>query len=262
MNEYTFSSFFYSSKVTPHPLYNETSAHIHEKYEILHFESGSAELILEGKKHLLHPDSLLLIPPHTRHHIKILSDVPYSRSVINFDNLGNENFAPLFESTRVIDISKNARALNVLARAKDYVNLFENVEKQMILSLLCAELLLIIKATETEKKSIQEFGAFLAEALKYIEKNIQTIKDVDELCDALHVSRAYLYREFRLGLDVSPKKYINRKRLNIARDLLTLGEDATKVCYRCGYSDYSGFYRAYKAHFGHSPQETILRHNL
>ena len=41
--------------------------------------------------------------------------------------------------------------------------------------------------------------------------------------------------------------------------MLTDGEKATKVYQRCGFRDYVTFYRAYKAKFGVSPKDDIVK---
>ena len=100
-----------------------------------------------------------------------------------------------------------------------------------------------------------EQGSFIYLATDYIERHLQEIENVKVLCDALHISRAQLYREFERELSKSPMRYINDLRLERAKNLLKLGEDATRVCERCGFHDYSAFYRAYKKYFGHSPSK-------
>ena len=49
--------------------------------------------------------------------------------------------------------------------------------------------------------------------------------------------------------------YIKRKRLLLAKELLTGGENPYLVYEKCGFNEYSSFYRAYKAEFGVSPKE-------
>lgn len=292
MNEYLFyPGLSYSRKVTMRPHYDETSLHAHPKYEILYFESGSAELILENRKTMLFPGDLLLLPPLTRHHINLLSGlhsslnkqpalhpdthqhrpvvlvqtaselIPYKRAVLNFsalpDSLSEALSSHLFAEPRILHIAQNPRILAVLERMQDYSELFCGKERELLFHSLVTELLLLIDKTEAVTAvSSDGYGSFITQALAYIERHLTEIAGVSDLCETLHVSRAYLFREFQAALKTSPMRFINEKRLLAAQNLLLLGEDANKVCFRCGYREYSTFYRAYRAYFGYSPQET------
>ena len=245
---------YYSHKITNDPRYNETSFHEHDKYEVLYFESGSAELVLKDKKTMLFPGTVLLVPPLTKHRVNILSGEAYKRSVIDFSKPPVQLDSGMFSSVSVIDISQNKRVISAFERMRDYSELFCGKQKELALhSVLCELLLLLQLSLKTD--SINEYGHFMTSALSYINENITTVSGVSELCAELHVSRSELYREFSSALGISPMRYINRKRLIIASELLQVGEDATKVCERCGFHDYSAFYRAYRAYFGHSPKD-------
>jgi AraC-like DNA-binding protein len=43
--------------------------------------------------------------------------------------------------------------------------------------------------------------------------------------------------------------------VQIARQLLAQGEKPNNVFRMCGFSDYAGFYRAFKAEYGAGPRE-------
>lgn len=254
---FSFEELYYARKVTPKPEYDESSLHSHQKYEVLYFEAGNAELIFESKKVLLYPGDLLLIPPATRHRINILSDLTYKRTVINFAKLPSCINSELFETARVLHIADDKRILRVLNRMQEYQELFTDEEKAILFDGSVTELLLLVqKFYAVSKRPTEEYGQLMTQALTYIDKHLTTVSGVEELCEALHISRAFLYREFQNALGLSPMRYIHQKRLWVAHNLLRSGEDATKVCYGCGYREYSAFYRAYRNFFGHSPQET------
>ncbi len=253
---YVTQGLHYAHKLTEQPTYGETSLHAHAQYEILHFISGNAELRLEGERILLFPDALLLIPKGAIHRICPITPAPFRRSVINFTELPTGVSETLFARPRVLDITGERRIKEALERLRDYSEYFSGEDKKRALSVSVTELLLLLQKGAPLEHSPAQYGHFMEQALEYIEKHITEIGDIEALCRALHVSRAYLYREFEGALGLSPKRYINQKRLLMAKELLLLGEDATRVALRCGWRDYSAFYRAYREHFGYSPQET------
>ena len=69
------------------------------------------------------------------------------------------------------------------------------------------------------------------------------------------ISKAQLWRSFKETTGYSPWNYITLKRLIKAKQLIESGEAPTKIFSECGFSDYTTFYRAYKKHFGHSPNQ-------
>lgn len=241
---------YYKQKITNNPNYTETSFHQHSTYEILLFESGNAELVLEDRKTLLSPCSLLFVPPCVKHRVNLLSDLPYKRTVIGFDTLPD---GIVFGDEPVIfDVSDNKHILSVFERFFEYNNFLSPDQKNIVFKSMLCELLVLLQSI-TVSKTAEVYGQFMSKAIEYIDENLTTVGGISQLCDALHISRAGLYREFEASLGISPVRYIKQKRLLIARDLLLLGEDATKVCERSGFRDYSAFYRAYCKYFGNSP---------
>lgn len=255
MNDYLFAgSLSYAHKLTRHPEPNETSLHAHDTYEIFYFISGSGELVLEDRKMLLFDGALVLLPPRVRHRIRLLSDLPYERAVINLAELPTRY--TLFDEVRVLDLRQNAALRSLWQRMEEYAALFSREEREELLAGQVREMLLLLQHTAADGEIRLCHGQLITDALAYIEAHITEITGVEELCRALHVSRAWLYREFGQAVGISPKRYINQRRLQIARHLLQVGEDATKVAFRCGYGDYSAFYRAYRSFFGVAPKET------
>ncbi len=72
-------------------------------------------------------------------------------------------------------------------------------------------------------------------------------------CRTFFISRTTLYALFRETTGSCIHEYITLKRLMMARELLAAGEQPTGVYLKCGFKDYSTFYRAYKKRFSESP---------
>lgn len=252
MNGYYFNEqlnyIYRNTEDAPH---SETTLHSHKLCEILLFESGDGELCLGQKKQMLFSGALVILPKDTMHFINILSGRPYRRHILHFEDVQG-----LFNKPVILDAHENSRIISVFSRMKDYNSLFDGKQKTAVFSALLTELVALISKTEAPQK--ENRGEFMTKATEYIENNINQLEDITMLCASLCCSRAQLYREFRKALGVSPMKYITDRRLEIAQNLLKLGDDATKVCFRCGFSDYSAFYRAYKAKYGYSPNKTKI----
>ena len=89
--------------------------------------------------------------------------------------------------------------------------------------------------------------------LRYLNENIDKNITLQDICDKFFISRSQLCRIFRNATGVTVKHYQTAKRLVLARTLMDAGEAATHVYSRCGFSDYSSFYRAYVKYYGTAP---------
>ena len=79
---------------------------------------------------------------------------------------------------------------------------------------------------------------------------------VEKIAGKFNISREHLSRIFVQETTFTLHEYIIRTRLKLALDLLLHTRLSGKeIADRCGWHDYSNFYRIFKEHFAHSPQE-------
>ena len=79
---------------------------------------------------------------------------------------------------------------------------------------------------------------------------------VEKLAANFNVSREHLSRIFRNETGISLHEYIIRFRLRLAVDLLRRTRLSLKeISFRCGWNDYSNFYRIFIKRFNCSPQD-------
>ena len=76
---------------------------------------------------------------------------------------------------------------------------------------------------------------------------------VEQLSGHFFLSVSQFSRLFKEATGASPWAYITAKRLISAREQLQSGISAKKAAERCGFKDYSVFYRAYVKRFGEKP---------
>lgn len=82
---------------------------------------------------------------------------------------------------------------------------------------------------------------------------------VDKLAQMLYMSRSQLYRKLFILRGVSPKVYIQEKRLKHARQLLEQGElqSVKSVAYTVGMRKVRYFSEQFKEQFGRLPSEFL-----
>ncbi len=263
--------FLYSLEGEPEP--EDFFMHAHERFELFHFISGNAKYLVEGTEYTLNPHDTLLMRPFEVHRLVLLDEsVPYERMVVHFS-------AEMLDEDEVVRAALlrpfNGRELGRRNRyeASDFsgegwpfhsdINklidrLGEDAEvfiASKVRSFLAETLL---PFAEHDHKETQ-FSAKISDVLEYINTHLYEDLSVAHICEACFLSRAQLNRLFKYATGTSVWQYITTKRLLQAKTLIRLGERPTDVYERCGFTEYSSFYRAYKAKFGNSPEQDKAR---
>lgn len=98
-------------------------------------------------------------------------------------------------------------------------------------------------------KSLKSTNDYFNLACRYIETNYNSHVTVEDLTKILGISQPYLYRLFKENIGLSPKEYINDKRLSIAKDMLTKTDfSVSEIATAVGYPDLQAFLRFFKKH--------------
>lgn len=238
--------------------------HTHEYYEIFCFLSGDARYFVEGTVYNLKPDDILIIKKSETHTLLIRSPLPYSRFVINFNTdalseMQRSAFLSLLNKKPLGKMNRISSNETEKSRWKHYMETIVNADsidtKQMYLAVLLNELCENLGKNNDENscETIEE------DLIEYINQNLMTLSSLDKICKHFFISKTHLNRKFKKVTGSSVWDYIVVKRLIVAKDLLMKGAKPNEVYQRCGYSEYSSFYRAYKAQFGVSPKSDYCK---
>ena len=68
------------------------------------------------------------------------------------------------------------------------------------------------------------------------------------------ISGSTLAKSFRRQMGITLHRYVVKRRMNAAHQLLAAGAPPSQVYGMVGYSDYSAFYRAFQNEFGYGPR--------
>lgn len=250
------------------------ASHRHNFYEIYLFESGDVTYVVGGKSYDLMPGDMLLLPPQEPHGPIFNSwDVTYSRLVLwiselfiqNAKESCNCNFAlpfdlasehgmhlmrldaPVRNELRTMVYEMAMREDDTYARAQNNVTLLSFLIR---LNRLYADY--SIRAAGKDP-----FSSHLIQVVDYIVNNFNRQITLEEIADNCFLSKYHLAHEFKRTMGVTVHKYINMRRMYRARQMLLSGTKPGLTARRCGFSDYSSFFRAFKSEYGVSPKELI-----
>jgi len=232
------------------------SMHIHNMYELIYFMGGSATHVIEDRKYKLKKGDLVLIRPASYHFIQMDTPEEYERCNILFDPQRHhiESVFAIPEDMEVVNIRGNAILEDIFRKCEFYRKYCTDEVFQQLLSHLLSELfynLSLFPAVSTEDST--SVSPQISDALRYINDHLCTLSGIGEIAKYLFTSESNLFRIFKRELHQTPKKYIMEKRLLLARRMIASGEKPIEVAEKCGFGDYTTFYRNYIAAFGHSP---------
>jgi len=113
------------------------------------------------------------------------------------------------------------------------------------------------------KERIKGTDEYIGKAIDLIDNNIDNPEfSVNELADALFISRSQLHRKIKSLTGLSTTHFIRTVRLEKAKDLLkTNSGNVTEVAYMCGFSSQSYFTKNFTDHFGYPPS-SLVKNNL
>lgn len=114
--------------------------------------------------------------------------------------------------------------------------------------------------TEESNSQDEEQQKFLA-SFNAILENIYTDGDVKvkDVAEEIAMSERQFYRKLKSVVDLTPKEYMRRFRLNKARELLASGKPSNYVAFEVGFSSQSYFSKCFKAQYGVSPSGFVGR---
>jgi AraC-like DNA-binding protein len=94
----------------------------------------------------------------------------------------------------------------------------------------------------------------IVNAKMYIDANYQEPLRLEEISKQAFLSRFHFHRLFTRIYRSTPHRYITRKRLDKARDMLANNKPVTEVCNEVGFESVGSFSVLFKKEIGFAPQ--------
>jgi AraC-like DNA-binding protein len=231
--------------------------YIPQYYKFYFIQGGEGWIRIGDKEYYPKPGQLVLMPCGVIQSYSVISENTYTKYWCHFNaKVGDMNLFELLNVPYILDVKDSLYLESLFAALDESFNsneLCSPLEIQVYMLRLLAffisncppDELYLIKRDSMEK---------LNDVLLYIDSNYRNVISVDELARIAHLHPNYFIRLFRKHIGESPIHYLNKKRIDEAKKLLTCTNLPLKeISEKIGLSDVYYLSRVFKEYTGFSP---------
>lgn len=216
--------------------------------------SGKGRYSVNGKEYTIHAGEGFLIYPGDMTFYEANEKDPWTYMWIGFDGtdcdglLSGINISRSNHKFTALSPDATKLALNTIVD-KDASDLQSPIIRLSLIYHLFSTMLPLEPLPTTPKLGTLE------NAIAFIHNNYQYDVRISHIADTVNLERSWLYRLFMDEMGISPKQYLTRYRLKMAKSHLKAGElTLTEVAYSCGFPSVSAFHKHFKKAFGLTPK--------
>lgn len=248
----------HSFHTQPHDKY--FSIHTHDICEIIYLNRGDVSVIIGEKVYKMPEESLVIFRANVPHRIRIDgSDVPYERHNILFDEnkLAKGIFHKLPKELDIVKCGKKTRITELFEKIDYYYDNFQEEDLSVLIPNTVEEILynLYLEPLDNLEVNRMSINPIISGAVNYINRHYTEPITIEDISREICVTKSHLQHLFVEHMNISPKKYVNLKRLSKAQKLIKAGEKPSEIFSACGFREYSTFFRNYSNYFGYTPSQ-------
>ena len=244
-------------------------AHENREHTLIYLCSGELEIEERGQKTVLHPgecafmrrDNWMWLQKHAN------KDNPYRSIVLKFTRPFLREFYQTLDKNDIPVESKREKvSLRVLPNNRpDIRSLFESVVPYFDSGIKPSDDVLKLKMIEgiyvllnTDRNLYASLFDFVdpwkIDIVDYLNENYMHDLSMEEIAGYTGRSLATFKRDFAKISELTPQKWIIRRRLETAHDLIKSGKKkVTEACFDVGFKNLSHFSKVYKETYGYAP---------
>ena len=175
--------------------------------------------------------------------LNIVSPIFYNENILGYLFFGQMKTKPGF--------SENIRQSDGLLRKHyDALETFSMEQSQSIANLAQ----IVIGYILTENMLKPDTSEIVTKAVNFIHSNLSKDLSIKLITQEINVSKSVLYKKFHDRFHCTVGEYINKKRVEMSRELLvTTALSMEEISRQCGFSSASYFTNIFKQHMGITP---------
>lgn len=251
--------------------------HHHDFYEIYCLVKGNVIYQVENNTYNLRAGDIMLIRPLELHQAIVADGTEYERFILfirkeylralstqntNLDSCFNIGNGIQMHNLLRIDSTNKEAMLNIFFKL--LLTYGDTGYGTDILSRTLLEELMVHINTYYLNNKNQKFEMDIHSdrkltngILNYINEHYHNDISLETMADKFFVNKYYMCHKFKESIGISIYQYVLKKRMSIARGLIEDGGMPTDIYRKCGFNDYTNFYRAFKKEYGISPKNLL-----
>lgn len=245
--------------------------HIHDCYEIYYSISGGKQFLIDNRFYEIEPGDLFFINQYESHHLTQVDQCVHERIVLSIypeylSSISSEQtdlgycFTHRNEKVQLkfhLDAEMRKRFIYLVHRIGDTGGYGADLAERAAFIELMVFLNQIFTSSCYREQSV--FGMAkhtqVDDILTFINQNITDELTLEILSAHFYLSSAYLCRIFKSSTGTTINKYITARRITMAKALLKEGISVSEACERCGFNDYSNFFKSFTKAVGIPPKK-------
>jgi|GEM_PF-6505741 len=247
--------------------------HRHDVMEILVFLEGECEFFCEGKCYSLKKGDVVVIPPYAVHQATVKDFDSYERIIINISEHLLDDFISSSPSMKEHIINHKTQGSYVLhlqsQKFQDILSLLEQLNDKIAIekdhfsfstTYLFYQFIQLVFDPASSRLNLnndnQQDQRFLS-ILKHIELHLtEPDLSLENVSNHFHLNKYYFSHYFKKNMNLSFYRYVSLKRLAYAVTMIKQNQiSIEKIALKCGFLDYSSFYRLFKKEYNLSPKK-------
>ena len=245
--------------------------HIHDCFEIYYSISGGKQFLIDNRFYDINPGDLFIINQFESHYLSQINNMVHERIIISIHpdflkeiSTAKTDLSYCFtERNQIFNhrISLNKEQQNRFLYFISKITTSNEFGSDIIERAASMEMMIMINSLFINNHSLEiadsnfQYNQQVQGILSYINEHITDTITVELLAEQFYISTSYICRIFKATTGTTINKYINARRITIAKSLLTMGAGVSDVCEKCGFNDYSNFLKAFTKAVGISPKK-------
>ena len=244
-------------------------AHCNREHTLIYILSGELEISDGGRKTILHPGECAFMRRDNRMwlHKRASHNKPYHSVVMKFSRDFLKQFYHTINQRELPSVSKREKVslMKFPPARRDVKNLFESLIPYFEANLQPDEAIINLKMIEGMRAILNTDANLYAslfdfvepwkiDIVDFLEKNYMNELSMEEIAHYTGRSLATFKRDFKKVSDLTPQKWLIRRRLEAARNLILKGGmKVSEICFDVGFKNLSHFSKLYKEMYGIAP---------
>lgn len=258
---------YHSTNTSPQPSIYQS----HHFYELFFILRGSIRVIVEETDLSPALGDALIYPPQCMHRVTHTDpSLPYERFYIYLSKEFLSSIStPDYDFTEHLNrltaggrncLQPGAEAVQALVPlADEIIEAAKDISPEGIIANRCRMTIYLIRLLRLLEESIAATAdsetTRMNDLIRYINQNAAQPLSLDHLEEVFGISKFVLLHEFKDYTGMSIYQYILTRRVILAQQLIQQGAKPNQACEQSGFTDYTSFYRAFKARTGKSPNQ-------